>query len=147
MRGRRSSRCCCGTAGEPCTKCFGDDGPPSFSISVSGFTNNSCSTCANIDGTYVVDYVSDSGGVCEWYGFYGGSGCGVVGSATVLIDKPTSQWRVRVFLSTIFVSYDFTSTFASIPNCMTFASEAIGPGIPGSHSRCNFPGSVLLTAL
>lgn len=47
---------CGGCCFKPCAACV-EDGPPTFQLDVSGYTNNSCTNCASLNGTFFVPYL------------------------------------------------------------------------------------------
>ena len=68
--GRR--RCCC-EEDEPiiCTGCDTDTAPSKMQVEVWGLINNNCSTCDEINDTFILDY-DDSYATCSWtYSFVG----------------------------------------------------------------------------
>ena len=146
--------CCCGGGGGgvvACDNCFGDEGPPSFQVTVSGFANNSCSTCSDFDGTYVCDFVSQVGVTCTWESdLLPGAGISCQPSqcrVTIAWNAFLSQWELRVTITSVIQGYQWISYYSTIPSCLTFSSEPIGDGTSAIGSQCVRPGYAYVTSL
>jgi hypothetical protein len=141
----------CGGCGpppdNPCTFCDGGGGPAQFSVEATGFSNGGCTDCGDSNGTFVADYVGESGGKCVWTDSFSTGGCGKANTVTVEIDKVGADWRVVVRLGAVLITYEWTQLFATVPDCLAFSAETIGPGGTNAAFACNWPGSVTLTAV
>ena len=129
--------CCCGEVN--CQFCADDIGPAQFVFTVSGFTNEAieqdCENCVDLNGSYVLDFVSEGESNCTWYGEFE-TDCG-----TVEITCAVYEFSVAVTMTIGTESVEFSKLLLSSFDCMNelltgLANTSLGlfPCDPGSTS-------------
>ena len=87
---------CCGGGGNVCQFCTGG-APTTINAAITGFSNNSCTNCSAIDGTYALTYLSGNGS-CIWYKNFTVS-LGACGSQTLLLYLTLDSFNLILSLS------------------------------------------------
>jgi hypothetical protein len=145
---------CCPAAGETCEQCAGNTAPSEYQIDISGVANNSCFSCASVDGTYVVPFTTSSPfpGGCIWEDADIGIGsvCGSTWSITITLGAIAGDYDVRVLVARNGLGTStglFEQEYASAQDCHAFSSLSL-PYISQSGSDCDLSGAtVTITSL
>lgn len=88
--------CCASTEGHACTRCIGDSGPASASVTFGGIVDGACN-CDTINTTYIVPA---DGTDCTYYGSYSVDGtCTVFIWATLLTIGTNYGWQVEIHVA------------------------------------------------
>lgn len=116
----------------PCVTCGGcstENVPAQLSVTFTGWTNNACGDCLWVNDTFVVDWVSDEGGVCLWE-YVNGDHCScndwtlqvrvIVVDELLGIYKMTVQWNCDTAVSFEMPCYD-TGNLMSKLDCENFS--------------------------
>lgn len=88
---------CCGA--DECENCLGDR-PDSYEVTISGYANGTCTTCAAWDGTYVCDSFTASAGSCVWVYDIGGTNCSGFSDLVSVEVRSLSNALLEVWRST-----------------------------------------------
>lgn len=141
---------CCGTV---CPQCSAGT-PQQFQVDVTGFANDTCTDCANIDGTWILAIGNNCLGVtgtCAWHYDASGPLCGDVFCMDVIVSQvPFSSDRQVRYAAVVGVVaiVEFIKTYTGTrPDCESLSSTDL-PFSSNLQTNCDGSGAtVLITAL
>lgn len=139
MGSRFSPGCCCDT----CTRCDDGAGPDQFKVTLSGFADNGCLDCGDLNGDYFLDR-SFAGATCEWR--YDAAGSCDFTSIILQILRSGSDVRLDITLSMVgSAHYDWSATYPAVTEVdCEFVAEAIEFDSDTDFSNCIFDGSAAI---
>ncbi len=150
-------KCC---AANVCTFCAEGSMSNSYQVDITGVTNGTCSTCTDVNGTWIVDNYGDptlgAGTTCRISTSLGVTGCTLpFGTADLIafqVVDAAGAWTFEVVATnfpyvfgSLSISLFKKSKGSSAPNCQGLSSESLPPDV---DPRCNpSAGTCLVTSL
>lgn len=131
-------------AGIVCSSCASSIGPLEFLVSIT-ITNKNCSSCASLNGDYVVSFAYQMYGACTWmYTFPSNQPCGAtyinvtIGGSSVGVDM--------LFNSSWMDMLNWNRTDSGVYDCLAFKRLEI-PANPTVNNDSCLAATCFLTAL
>lgn len=130
--------CPCCPTGSACTFCddSGDIGPNTVQVVISGMTNLICtgSNCANLDATYVLTFLTDTGVHCRWTVNAPGTIC--TRSWTVNVYVSATELKGQIVDGFSLVPIEWQSSAAGFKNCLAWSSFNL-PWATNANTQCS----------
>jgi hypothetical protein len=122
--------CCCEKEEEECTACDGGKAPTEYQVEIAGIVNGTCGDCTDLNDTYVLEWVEQSGAICYWEYVLPAPICNVV-AILLGVDGTLDKVFVQLMQQTypdglLHIVATAEKSFGVDVPCMDLDAEAIG---------------------